>query len=285
MRNLINFFLRYSSWILLIFYTVVSCVLLFQRNPYQHHLFLTSANVVSAAVYGSVSDLTQYFHLREVNDDLQRRNLELELEVLGLKQRLRNYHDVEVETSAPVDSSLMRYDFIIAHVIYNTVNRTHNYITIDRGSSDGIRPEMGVIDRNGVVGIVNIVGSHSARVISLLNSHLRLSCKVKGHDHVGSLVWDGKDPEEAILEELPRHAVFQPGDTIVTSGYSTVFPEGVPVGKVIEGLRDHDENFYSLRVKLFTDFTTLGSVKVVSDAMRDELDFVERDIDLSPKIP
>lgn len=285
MRNLINFFLRYSSWILLIFYTVVSCVLLFQRNPYQHHLFLTSANVVSAAVYGSVSDLTQYFHLREVNDDLQRRNLELELEVLGLKQRLRNYHDVEVETSAPVDSSLMRYDFIIAHVINNTVNRTHNYITIDRGSSDGIRPEMGVIDRNGVVGIVNIVGSHSARVISLLNSHLRLSCKVKGHDHVGSLVWDGKDPEEAILEELPRHAVFQPGDTIVTSGYSTVFPEGVPVGKVIEGLRDHDENFYSLRVKLFTDFTTLGSVKVVSDAMRDELDFVERDIDLSPKIP
>ena len=285
MRNLINFFLRYSSWILLIFYTVVSCVLLFQRNPYQHHLFLTSANVVSAAVYGSVSDLTHYFHLREVNDDLQRRNLELELEVLGLKQRLRNYHDVEVETSAPVDSSLMRYDFIIAHVINNTVNRTHNYITIDRGSSDGIRPEMGVIDRNGVVGIVNIVGSHSARVISLLNSHLRLSCKVKGHDHVGSLVWDGKDPEEAILEELPRHAVFQPGDTIVTSGYSTVFPEGVPVGKVIEGLRDHDENFYSLRVKLFTDFTTLGSVKVVSDAMRDELDFVERDIDLSPKIP
>lgn len=270
---------------LLIIYTVASCVLLFHSNPYQHHVFLTSANTVSAAVYGSVSDLNQYFHLREVNEDLQRRTIELELEVLSLKQALRNYHDAAIESVQPVDSSLARYDFIIAHVINNTVNRPHNYITIDKGSLAGIRPEMGVIDRNGVVGIVNVVGPRSARVISLLNSHLRLSCKVKGHDHVGSLVWDGKDPEEAILEELPRHAVFQPGDTIVTSGYSTVFPEGVPVGRVIVGLRDHDENFYSLKVKLFTDFTTLGTVRVVADSMRDELDIVERDIDENPRIP
>ena len=285
MRNLINFFLRYSAWLLLIVYTVASCVLLFRSNPYQHHVFLTSANTVSAAVYGSVSDFNQYFHLREVNEDRPRRTIELELEVLSLKQALRNYHDAAVESVQPVDSSLARYDFIIAHVINNTVNRPHNYITIDKGSLAGIRPEMGVIDRNGVVGIVNVVGPRSARVISLLNSHLRLSCKVKGHDHVGSLVWDGRDPEEAILEELPRHAVFQPGDTIVTSGYSTVFPEGVPVGTVIVGLRDHDENFYSLKVKLFTDFTTLGTVRVVADSMRDELDIVERDIDENPRIP
>lgn len=270
---------------LFILYLVASCWLLFRNNPYQHHVFLTSANAVSASIYKTVSSCTGYFHLRDINDDLQRRCIDLELEVLELKQTLRHYRDLEYASTYMPDSATARYAFTIAHVINNSVNRPHNYITIDRGSDDGIRPEMGVMDRNGVVGIVNVVGKHSARVISLLNNHLRLSCKVKGHDHVGSLVWDGRDPSEAILEELPRHAVFEPGDTIVTSGFSTVFPEGVPVGYVVEGMRDYDENFYSLKVKLFTDFTTLGTVRIVNDSMRDELDEVERDIQPNSKMP
>ena len=137
---------------------------------------------------------------------------------------------------------------------------------------------MGVVDRNGIVGIVNVVGPHSARIISFLNSNLRISCKVKGYEQVGSLVWDGKKPDEAILEELPRHAVFNPGDTIVTSGYSTVFPEGVPVGVVLKNLEDYDENFFALRVKLFTDFSTLSTVRIIADNMKEELQRTEKDL-------
>lgn len=283
MRNLINFLIRYSAWIFFIIYTVASCVLLFRNNPYQHHVFLTSANAVSSGVYSAASSVTSYFNLKEINSDLQRRNAHLELEILNLKQSLAAYREKEYADSVPVDSSLQRYSFIIAHVINNSVSRAHNYITLNKGSEDGLRPEMGVVDQNGVVGIVNVTGPHSSRVISLLNPNLRLSCKVKGHNHVGSLVWQGDDYTTAILEELPRHAVFENGDTIVTSGYSTVFPEGVPVGIVESGMRDHDENFFALKIKLFTDFSTLSTVRVIADSMTEEIKAVETDTESKRK--
>ena len=127
---------------------------------------------------------------------------------------------------------------------------------------------------------MNVVGDHTARLISVLNPYLRLACKVKGHNQVGSLVWDGKDPTEVILEELPKHSEFMPGDTIVTSGYSSAFPEGVPVGTVVSSSRDMEDNFYTLRVKLFTDFSTLSTVRVIRDNMRDELATVEKELEV-----
>ena len=265
-------------WILLIIYTVAGLTLLFRNNPYQHSVWLTSANAVSASLYNTSNGVSSYFKLREINEDLHRRNAMLELEILNLQNQIRHYADMEYAATQPVDSSLSRYTFYLAHVINNSVNRPNNYITIDRGELDGIRPEMGVVDHNGIVGIVNVVGPHSARIISVLNSNLRISCKVKGYDQVGSLVWDGKKPDEAILEELPRHAVFNPGDTIVTSGYSTVFPEGVPVGIVERSLDDYDENFFALRVKLFTDLSKLSTVRIIADNMKEELKKTEQDL-------
>ena len=164
-----------------------------------------------------------------------------------------------------------QFDFRVAHVINNSISRPFNYLTINKGARDGIRPELGVIDQNGVVGIVSNVGQGSARVISLLNPHFRLSCKIKRSDYFGSLVWDGQSPEEALLEELPRHTVFNIGDTIVTSGYSAVFPAGLPVAVVLDDNTDKNQNFFSLRVKLLADFTTLGNVQVVVNSQADEI--------------
>lgn len=277
MRNLLNFLLKYSAWILFALYVTASCVLLFQHNPYQHHVWLTSANMVSAGMYEVASNVTSYFSLRDINEDLQRRNSSLELEVISLRRQLIQLREEIAADTVKLDSALSRYSFILAHVINNSINRPHNYITIEKGALDGIEPEMGVVDQNGVVGIVNVVGPHSSRVISLLNPNLRLSCKLKGQDYVGSLVWDGVKSTEAVLEELPRHGKFHKGDTIVTSGFSTVFPEGVPVGTVIGSHNDHDENFYSLRIKLFTDFSTLSTVRVISDGMKEELLEVEKE--------
>lgn len=279
MRNLLDFFMRHFTWLIFIIYVVISCALLFNRNPYQHHVFLSSAGAMASGVYRTTSNVTSYFNLRDINEDLQRRNAELEKETLQLRRQLRDYSEKVYADTMTVDSALTRYDFIVAHVINNTVARPHNYITIEKGSLDGIRPEMGVVDQNGVVGIVNIVGPHTARVISLLNPHLRLSAKVKGSDQLGSLVWDGLDPSRAVLEELPRHAKFRKGDTIVTSGFSTAFPEGVPVGRIVNAMREKDDNFYSLKIDLFTDFSTLSTVRVIDDHMTDELRLTERPID------
>ncbi len=280
MNELLKFFVKYSSWFLFMIYVAAGCALLFSSNPFQHHVYLTSANVVSSEVYRGANSITSYFSLRAINEDLQRRNSDLELEIYRLKEQLRTADQKLYADTMTVDSALSRYHFIIADVINNSINHTHNYITIEKGRLDGIEPEMGVMDQNGIVGIVNVVGDHTARLISVLNPYLRLSCKVKGAAQVGSLVWDGKDPGEAILEELPKHARFVKGDTVVTSGYSTVFPEGVPIGTILSGQRDREDNFYTLRVKLFTDFSTLSTVRVIRDNMKQELQTVEKELQI-----
>ncbi|MDE5634177.1 MAG: rod shape-determining protein MreC, partial [Muribaculaceae bacterium] len=151
MRNLLNFFLKYSSWLVLAFFIVVSCVLLFSRNPYQRHVWLTSAGTLSGAVYDAANNVTGYFNLREINDDLQRRTASLEAEVVELRRRLAVYQQAALRDSLAADPETSRFRFIIASVINNSVSRPFNYITIDKGAADGIRPEMGVMDQNGIV--------------------------------------------------------------------------------------------------------------------------------------
>ena len=275
MNNLLYFFIKARPWILFTVYAVIGCILLFNSNPYQHSVYLTSANSISTGVYNAATGVTSYFNLRNINEDLQRRNSDLELELLALKQQMLQFHDMEYAQTHPVDSALQRYNFILAHVINNSVHRPHNYITIQKGALDGIKPDMGVVDQNGVVGKVNVVGPHSARIISLLNNNLRLSCKVKSSNTVGSLVWDGDDYRVALLEEIPRHATFNKGDTIITSGYSTSFPEGIPVGVILGEKKGHDDNFNTLMVKLFTDFSKLSTVRIIVDNMAEELKVIE----------
>lgn len=277
MRTLADFLLRHGAWFVFLLLAGISCVLLFRGNPYRQAVFMTSAGRVTAGVYSVANSVTGYFHLRSINDDLQQRLADLEMENINLRRRLQRADEQLYADSIKPDSVLAPYEFIIARVINNSITRPNNFITLDRGSLDGITPEMGVIDQNGIVGIVNVTGPHTSRIISLLNSDLRLCCKVKGSDAFGSLVWDGRSPRQAILEDLPRHVEFAPGDTVITSGFSVVFPEGIPVGTVVEQLRDADDNFYSLRIDLLTDFATLSTVRVIRNFLKDEIEATETD--------
>ncbi len=276
MRALADFFLRHGAWFVFLLLAGVSLFMLLRGNPYRQAVFMTSAGRVTSGVYAAANNVTGYFYLRSINDDLQQRLADLELENINLRRRLQRADERLLDTIAP-DPALEPYEFITARVINNSIIRPNNFITLDRGELDGIRPEMGVIDQNGIVGIVNVVGPHTSRIISMLNSDLRLSCKVKGSDAFGSLVWDGRSPRQAVLEELPRHVEFAPGDTIITSGYSVVFPEGIPVGTIVEQLRDADDNFYSLRIDLLTDFAQLSTVRVIRNFMKDEIETTETD--------
>lgn len=277
MRNLLDFLLKYSSWIVFTFYVVVSCIFLFDKNPYQHHIFMTSAGRLASSVYRLSNNITSYFGLRDINEDLQIQNARLEAEVVALRQQINRYAELQYADTMTVSEPLQSFNFVIAHVINNSIHRPYNYITINKGSADSIKPEMGVVDQNGVVGVVNIVGIHNSRVISLLNPNFRLSCKVKGNDAFGSLVWDRKNHEEAILEELPRHTVYSAGDTVITSGYSAVFPEGIPVGIVVGSEKTIDDNFFTLRIKLLTDFSRLSTVRVIAGDKSEEIRQLEAD--------
>lgn len=269
MRNLIDFFVRNSAWFVFIFYMILSSILLFNNNPYQQSVYLTSANTVVSSIYDKINSVTSYFYLRDINEDLQKRNAALELEVLALREIVKDY---KAQSMDSIQSPQSQYDYILSRVISNSISLQHNYITVNKGTEDGVVSEMGVVDQNGVVGIVNVMGKKSSRVISLLNPNLRLSCKVKGSDYFGSLVWDGKSPNYAILEEMPRHVEFEKGDTIVTSGYSAVFPEGLNVGVIENQLTSGGDNFYSLRVRLLSDFSHLSTVRLIKNNMKEEYD-------------
>lgn len=275
MKEVFEFLRHYSKWVVFAMYIVASCLLLFNSDPYRHHLWMTSASSVASGIYEVSNNVTSYFNLRDANSDLNHRNAELEAEVTNLREQLNRLELLNYTDTMPTPDSVQHFEFIVANVINNSIHHTHNYLTINRGTADGVRPEQGVIDHSGVVGTVSVAGPHYSRVISLLNPNFRLSCKIKGSEHFGSLWWDGKDPRIALLEELPRHTKFVTGDTVVTSGYSAVFPAGIPVGVIVDGDEHHNENFFTLRVKLFADFSRLSNVQVVKNNHHDEVIAIE----------
>lgn len=264
MRNLLNFLLKYNYWFLFVLLEVICFVLLFRFNNYQQSVFFTSANVLAGKVYEVSGGVSSYFHLKSVNEDLLDRNMVLEQQITNLENLLRD-HRVDSMTMHSI-RTLEQEDYRIfkAHVIRNSLNRADNYITLDQGSSSGIRPEMGVVDGNGVVGIVYKTSPSYSLVISVLNSKSSISCKIVGSEYFGYLKWEYGDSRYAYLKDLPRHAEFNLGDTVVTSGYSTVFPAGVMVGTVDDMADSNDGLSYLLKIKLATDFGKLGNVRVIS---------------------
>lgn len=264
MRNLLNFLLKYNYWFLFILLEVICFVLLFRFNNYQQSVYFTSANVVTDKVYEVSGSVSSYFHLKSVNEDLLDRNMLLEQQIANLENALRERQVDSVIVNSIRNLDNKDYQIFKAHVIRNSLNQADNYITLDKGSSSGIRPEMGVVDGNGVVGIVYKTSPNYSLVISVLNSKSSISCKIVGSEYFGYLKWEHGDSRYAYLKDLPRHAEFNLGDTVVTSGYSTVFPAGVMVGTVDDMSDSNDGLSYLLKIKLATDFGKLGDVRVIA---------------------
>jgi rod shape-determining protein MreC len=218
-------------------------------------------------------------NLKTINSDLMQR-------IAMLEQEVRNYKkEVEIlsELIFPMDvheyesAYSNAFSFIPARVVNNQISRMgSNYITLNKGTLAGVREDMGILSPNGIVGVVIRVSPHFSKVIPILNPKYQPSCKIKGTDYFGTLSWDGKDSRYISLKELPQHAVFNIGDTIVTSGFSTVFPEGVLVGTVEDTFKKKGENYNSLKVKLFTNFSALNEVLVVVNALKDEQLSIEK---------
>lgn len=264
MRNLLNFLLKYNHWFLFILLEVISFVLLFRFNHYQHSVYFSSANAVAGKVYEVSGGITSYFHLKSVNEDLLDRIMELEQQNHNLEDALGRHLSDSTELNSIRNLPNTDYQVFKARVINNSLNLVDNYITLNRGSKDGIRPEMGVVDGNGVVGIVYDTSSRYSRVISVLNSKSSISCKIVGSEYFGYLKWEYGDSRYAYLKDLPRHAEFNLGDTVVTSGYSTVFPEGIMIGTVDDMADSNDGLSYLLKVKLATDFGKVSEVRVIA---------------------
>lgn len=272
MRKLLDFLLEKKHWFLLILFEVISFTLIYRNNSYQRSVMINSANYASGYVLSVAGYVQSYLNLRTINRNLQEQNGQMEMQLLDLQEQIEVMQADTVTFKGAVSDSarIFPFQFVIAEVVNNSISQLSNYITINKGRKDGIQPDMGVVSEQGVVGIVSNVSDHFSVIISLLNPKSKLSCKVLGNNSFGYLTWDGRDADYAILEELPRHAEFHKGDTIVTSGYSAIFPAGLIVGVVDDFYKERDDNFYALRVKLATSFSSLQHVRVIQNAYRNE---------------
>ena len=265
MRNLLEFLSKYYHWLLFVVLEVISFVLLFQFNSYQGSVWFTSANAVVGKLYELEANVESFFSLTKVNKDLTLRNFYLERQV---NQLSRLYADLTKDTTIAERNELeflSRYQLIPAKVVSNSVDRNDNLMTIDRGSKDGVEKDMGVACGNGVVGVVYLVSDHYSVVMPVLNYHSRISCSIRHRGYFGYLKWQGGDASIAYVEDVPRHAKFKRGDWVETSGYSSIFPPGVLVGKIIEVYNSRDGLSYRLKVQLTTDFGNVRDVCVISD--------------------
>ena len=266
MRALFNFLVKHNDWFLFLLLEGISLVLIVRFNNYQGATFFTSAGSVAGSVYNTFMDANRYFNLKNENDGLLAQNVALTAELSELKEQLSELRNKEaLQTDSLVRSINSGYSFQTANIINNSLNSVNNFITINKGSDDGIRPEMGVFNSDGIVGVVYLTSKNRAIVIPLLNSKSSISCRVKGSNSFCSLCWDGGDTRYSNLIDLPRYAQFETGDTVVTSGFSSIFPGGLPVG-IVEKIEDSaDGMFYTVRVKLFVDFSRLTSVFIVGN--------------------
>ena len=284
MRNLLNFLIKYNYWLLFILLEAISMIMLIRFNNYQSSVFFTSANHISGIIYEGVNEITSYFGLHDINKDLVKRNIELELQVEELSKSLRQYTQDTAAIHRLREGALHDFRICAASVVNNSVTKSDNYITINKGSDDRIKPEMGVVSGTGVVGIVYMTSRRFSLVLPVLNTKSNISCKISRTDYFGTLKWEGGSPLYAWVKDMPRHSEFTLGDTIVTSGHSAVFPEGIPVGTVDDMEDSHDGLSYRLKVRLFTDFARLEDVNVIQSSVGTEQTQLEDSIKKAGKI-
>ena len=289
MRNLLQLIVRYSNFLLLVGLEVVAFILVVHGNKYQQVALSGAANAVTASVHLMTDNVTSYFRLRSDNAQLLEENARLNAEIMRLyndQTRQRHGNDTattrqrvlgspmsEAENGEYVQADLA-YSFVPARVIAYSNDRHHNYITLNKGRRDGITPDMGVIGKDGIVGVVQSVSTHFSVVAPIIHEGIFISSMIRKNDYMATLHWHMPDIHTASLEDVARHVDVRVGDTIVTSGMSAIFPADMPVGVVSDVSLGEGDSYYDIDVRLATDFNSLRTVTVLQYAHRAELDSI-----------
>jgi len=265
MRNLINFLIQYSVVILFLVLEVISFTLIVNNQDYQKSVFLSSSNSVISGMYKINNSVVEFFKLRDANDNLSEENTALKNEIILLRNQLSTLQPEKTDSILFRIPPEMEYEFI--SVQSNQQLHQVNYkttLTLNKGLRDGIKVDMGVIGDEGVVGIIKTVSDKFSVVIPVLNDKIKINCKFKKNNYSGPLQWPGVDYRYAELKDIARHVEFSLGDSLVTSGFTNTFPEGIPVGTIENFNIKESEAYYNIKVKLAVNFRTLSHVKVIN---------------------
>lgn len=275
MRTFLEFLRKHNYLLLFFILEAVSFTLLFRFNSYQGSVWLTAAGRLTAQANSLYAEGESFLNLRYVNADLTHRNVLLQRQNELLREALKRKGVSEAFADSLSREAMTGYETIPAIVVSSTTQRRNNYLVLNRGTEDGVRPELGVVNGQGVVGIVYLCEKHHSLVIPLTNRKSNLSCRVRGGNYFGSLTWEGKDIRYATLDDIPRYAKVNKGDIVETSGYSAVFPPGLFVGRVTDVKNSSDGQSYTLSVLLGTDFSMLRDVDVISTSYKAETDSLQ----------
>lgn len=264
MQQIFSFLYKNSILLLFLLLLGISLTLTIQSHSYHRSRAISSANALSGYVYDQINKVEEYLALKEQNEALAAENAQL-------KMMLYNTQDTTSLPPVQLPSAMANFKVIQSKVIYNTYSRHENYLTLNSGRRDGIKPDMGVVSSKGVVGIVENTSNGYSTVISVLNRKFQLNAKIKKANHSGTIRWNGENAGFAQLTDVPRLAAVKKGDTIVTGGESTIFPENIPIGKIEKVYVDKKTNYYTIDVRLFNDMTALGHVYIIENKDRDEI--------------
>lgn len=271
MRNLLAFLAKYNHWFVFILLEVICFVLLFRFNNFQGSVYFSSANAVAGKVYEYNSSVTTFFNMSQSNKKLSERNLILEQQVRALTQYIATHHGDSLAMEQCQKQALAGFKLIPAKVIQSTINREDNLITIDKGKADGIHEDMGVACGTGVVGVVYMASDHYSIVLPVINVNSNISVMIRKRGYFGFLRWKGTPSDIAYVDDVPRHARFALGDYVVTNGYSSIFPPGIMVGKILHVFNSSDGLSYRVQLRLSTDFGKLRHVCVIDNsALKDK---------------
>lgn len=275
MRNLLAFLIRNKIFILFLILEAFAFSWIISSRSFQRASFVNSSNAVSGSISRSFSNLTRYLDLDEQNEQLSKENARLH-------SLLKSSYLPTTKNTRSVEDTIyqLRYSFMNANIIAGTYGKTRNYINLDRGRKHGLYEEMGVIGPKGIVGKVQALSNNFATVVPVINplfqtTGMILNSREAGEKAVfGPIDWDGSDYSVVQLSDIPRSAVINTGDTVVTHR-SRIFPEGIMIGTIEDYKLQEDQNFYRLNIRLSTDFSTLQQVYVITDKMKLELDSLQ----------
>lgn len=264
MQQIINFIIRNKTFLSFLLLFSLSILFTIQSHSYHRSKFINSANFLTGGVYNSLNDFSSYFNLRSQNAKLAEENNRL---------RYLLYNSKNAADSVYIDSTSFTtlYKFTTAQVIKNSYHLSNNILTINAGKKDSIQPDFGVVSTKGIIGIINKTSKNYATVISVLNTTSQISAKLKKTNHYGSLIWDGSSPELVQLIDIPKVAPLKAGDTIVTSGRSSIFPKGILIGTIEDFKLDAAENYYTVNIRLFNDMTDLEYVYIIENVDSKEI--------------
>ncbi len=270
MQQIFNFIFKNSTRLLFLLLLSISLSLTIQSHSFHKSRIISSANFLTGGVYEEINNITEYLNLKTENDALALENARLKSILFSTKDSVNIKKLENLKGVAPED-------VLVSNVIHNTYNTHENFLTLNSGSKQGVKPDMGVINSLGIVGIIDKTSPNYSTVVSILNVKSQINAKIKKSNHFGSLTWNGKSTGFVQLIDVPRLANIRKGDTIVTGGQSVIFPENINIGTIYKYYYEEETNYYVIDVKLFNDMTNLGHVYIIKSKDRDEVNNLEKE--------